>query len=161
MPTLATEPLSSYQRAFEATRCARAALTVDELVVIDLDVLDLVSTILARMPRAEALRESLEKMPRRCHLEALDVLESYALALGHAHVRYMATSRSDSQAIAAVVEDRLRAFTLLVRAYDRVRHAAVFLRWTTEDEGQTYLPSLWKGETGSLACHVAATRKWS
>lgn len=162
MLSSADSSVSTFQRAFEETRAARAALAVEELVAIDLDVLEVVSTILGRLPRARALREEvIQQLGRPEPLAALDALEPYALALGHAHVRYMSTSTSDRETLIAAVEDRQRAFTILAIAYDRVRRAAVYLRWTPEDEGTSYLPSLWEGEVGSLAEHVAATRQWS
>ena len=46
--------------------------------------------------------------------------------------------------VAAAVEDRRRAYTLLVRAYDHARRAVTYLRWT-EGDADAIAPSLWAG----------------
>lgn len=43
---------------------------------------------------------------------------------------------------ADVIDARIRAFNLVVNAYDQVRRAAIFLRWSAED-AKTYIPSLY------------------
>ena len=155
MTSRAQSSVSSYQRAFEETRDARAALAVEELIAVDLDVLETVSVVLGRLPRVHALRAEITQHFRSSTaLVALDALESYALALGHAQVRYMAAPRDDHARLIVAVEDRQRAFTLLALAYDAIRHVAMYLRFTGEDDGEWYLPSLWKGEVGSFAAHV-------
>lgn len=45
-------------------------------------------------------------------------------------------------------EERTRAFTLLVRAYDQVQRAATFIRWGSPD-GDKFLPSLWTNARSS------------
>ena len=46
--------------------------------------------------------------------------------------------------VAAALEDRRRAYTLLVRAYDQARRAVTYLRWT-EGDADAIAPSLWAG----------------
>ena len=49
--------------------------------------------------------------------------------------------------VADAADDRQRAFTLLVKAYDQVRRAATFVRWENDDV-EKYAPSLWAGRGG-------------
>lgn len=46
--------------------------------------------------------------------------------------------------VAAAAEDRQRAFTLVLRAYDEVRRGITYLRWHEEDV-ERIAPSLWAG----------------
>jgi hypothetical protein len=52
-----------------------------------------------------------------------------------------------SATVAAAVEDRQRAYTLLVHAYDQARRAATYLRWV-EGDVDKIVPSLWAGRGG-------------
>jgi hypothetical protein len=52
-----------------------------------------------------------------------------------------------STAETAASDDRLRAYTLLVNAYDQARRAVLYIRWS-EDDGDTIAPSLWAGRGG-------------
>ena len=49
--------------------------------------------------------------------------------------------------VTAAADERTRAYTLLVNAYDEARRAATYLRWNSEDVDQ-WVPSLWKGRGG-------------
>jgi hypothetical protein len=49
-----------------------------------------------------------------------------------------------STAVAAAAEDRQRAYSLLLRAYDQARRAMTYLRWR-EDDVEKIAPSLWAG----------------
>ena len=57
--------------------------------------------------------------------------------------------RTSGEVIKAT-SDRSRAFMLLVRAYDEVRRAAVYLRWH-EGDADTLVPSLYAGRGGRPA----------
>jgi hypothetical protein len=52
-----------------------------------------------------------------------------------------------STTAAAATDDRLRAYTLLVNAYDQARRAASYLRWV-EGDVEKIVPSLWAGRGG-------------
>ena len=49
--------------------------------------------------------------------------------------------------LSSATENRLRAFTLLVRSYDAVRRAIAYLRWRQGDSDH-FAPSLWAGRGG-------------
>lgn len=76
----------------------------------------------------------------------LDEADRLYERLSHAHG---ARSRA-SENITSAADDRVRAFTLLVRAYDQARRAAVFVRWEEED-ADDLVPSLWAGRGGRRA----------
>jgi len=52
---------------------------------------------------------------------------------------------------------RVRAFSLLVRAYDQIRRAVSYLRWD-EDDGDTIAPSLYKGRGARTSSDTAASK---
>ena len=52
-----------------------------------------------------------------------------------------------SSSVAAATDDRQRAYTLLVRAYDQARRAMTYLRWA-ENDADTLVPSLWRDRGG-------------
>jgi len=52
-----------------------------------------------------------------------------------------------STSVASASDDRQRAYTLLVNAYDQARRAAIYLRWS-EGDADKFAPSLWAGRGG-------------
>ena len=60
-----------------------------------------------------------------------------------------------SNTAAAATDDRLRAYTLLVNAYDQARRAASYLRWV-EGDAEKIVPSLWAGRGGRGSSASAA-----
>ena len=55
--------------------------------------------------------------------------------------------QQQSLAVAATTQERQRAYTLLLNAYDEARRAISFLRWR-EDDLEKIAPSLWAGRGG-------------
>jgi hypothetical protein len=80
------------------------ALSVDELLVINVDIPSVVATTLGALPEIRALRAEIEKKLPDFDLAAFDKLEDYAFTLTHAHTRYVsATQPSDD--LAAITEE--------------------------------------------------------
>ena len=61
--------------------------------------------------------------------------------------RAFAERSRQSNAVGEAADDRARAFTLLVNAYDQLRRAAIFVRWE-ENDADKFVPSLWAGRGG-------------
>jgi hypothetical protein len=91
-----------------------AALKVDELVQVNLDVPTAVTTILGVLPEVKALRDHIGQELPAFDLAAFDKLEDYALALSSAQTNYLTATQppDDLQALnaeAAALHDRLLA----------------------------------------------------
>lgn len=233
---------ASFQEAFAATAKDRAALFPDQLATINLDVEQVVATVLGTVPTIHNLRETASKLPD-FDVAQLDALQSYAEALAHAQRIYRGATEpvdvlpelaaraselrdlllADAKVLArrklidgnrlaelqggngylaagsdvgvlvdilrenwstiasksavqateldeadqlferitkanaersqpgrtaiAADDDRRRAYTLVLGAYDQARRAAAFLRWSQQDADKL-VPSLWAGRGG-------------
>ena len=71
----------------------------------------------------------------------LDRAEKISMAL----LRYVGLREQAPTTVAAKIDLRARAFTLLTRSYDQVRRAVTYLRWD-EDDADTVAPSLYAGK---------------
>ena len=88
------------------------------------------------------LRDSWAAVKGKCPIE-----ESELDAADELYRRMTMASASRAQAsekAAAWGDERQRAYTLLVKAYDQARRAALYLRWA-QDDADSVVPSLWKG----------------
>ena len=238
----AVEAMSRSEAAYERLRAEIAALSQEQVVVINLDVPAIVQTGLGVLPEVRAFEAEVKQLPS-FDVSAFEKLEDYAYALLHLHTLYMAASAPPealgdlvARAIAArellladipgfvahghlslrgpneldkslghrgiamdvgrlarvvidawpklqgktsltfeklvefealrdqiiaalglkeqgealeaeVTEQRERAYTLFVRAYDEVRRAISFLRWKQGDVDEI-TPSLYSGKAG-------------
>ncbi len=88
-PIQAPYPQFRYHEALETARADIAAVTV--LRKVNLDVPSAVLTVLGALPRLKGLRAELAALPG-FDGAAFDALETYALAAGHAHVQFQASS---------------------------------------------------------------------
>ena len=70
-----------------------AALSVDELTQVNLDLQAATGTILGVLPEVMALREQLIKELPSFDITQLDKLEDYALALRFAHAAYQTATK--------------------------------------------------------------------
>lgn len=62
-------------------------------------------------------------------------------------IRAYGERSQESTKVTAASDDRQRAFTLLVNAYDQARRAASYVRWS-EGDVDKWVPSLWQGRGG-------------
>ncbi|HYQ02307.1 MAG TPA: hypothetical protein VER96_26715 [Polyangiaceae bacterium] len=94
------------------------------------------------------LRRSWDKIGARTMvtMAELDQAEDVSERLLHA----VAVRENASDVLADAIQKRLQVFTLLVNAYDQVRRAISFLRWTEEDI-EEIAPSLYAGRTRKKA----------
>ncbi len=233
-------PNGRFAEAFAATAAARAALSADEILIVNLDVQAAVATVLGALPNLTMLRESITSELPKFDLAQFDAIQTYAHALAEAHNAYTVAAEptdtlpalaaratelrdvllADTQALVrrghihakrlaelkggngylnagsdvgalvkilrehwstiesntgikaseldegrdlferitiahggrtqpsrtavAADDDRRRAFTLLVNAYQRAREAAAYLR-ARQGDAEKLLPSLWAG----------------
>jgi hypothetical protein len=91
-----------------------AALKVDQLLQVNLDIPTAVTTILGVLPEVRALRERMSKELPAFDLKTFDKLEDYALALSAAQTGYLTATQppDDLQALSAeagALHDRLLA----------------------------------------------------
>jgi hypothetical protein len=132
--------LGPLRGALERVRPEMMALKETELLAINLNPLK--ASIVARgaIPDLMELRPEFIERVVGFEIRNLDLLETYARALIQAHVNYLAqgtTSKVPEGLFREALElrsldraalDRRRAYTLLVRAYNAVRHAVAILR---------------------------------
>jgi len=81
-----------FHAAFDKTAPERAALSADDLVVINLDVPIMVTTVLGSLSRLLALRDEIVEALPKFEIAYIDNLQTYAQALAHAHVVYRAAA---------------------------------------------------------------------
>lgn len=77
--------------AFDKTAAARAALSVEDLVAINLDVQVALTTVMGTLPRIAAFRDEMVQLPA-FDITNVDKLTTYAEALAHAQAAYLAAS---------------------------------------------------------------------
>lgn len=85
------------------------------------------------------MRERWSEIAKRGHTGLAEILEAEQLA---SRIRRSHAARAEqSLTMAAAREGRLRAFTLLVRAYDQTRRAVTYVRWNAGDADK-FVPPL-------------------
>jgi hypothetical protein len=83
----------TFQASFDATAGERAAIHPTALMPINIDVSIALTTVMGTLPHLAAIRDAIvEHMPKH-DMESFDMLETYAEALAHANVAYLAASR--------------------------------------------------------------------
>ncbi len=91
------------------------------------------------------LRDAWPAIEGKCAIEHRELDRAERLA---AHVLRVFGLRGQGPVLLSnATENRLRAFTLLVRTYDAVRRAIAYLRWR-EGDAEQFAPSLWAGRGG-------------
>jgi hypothetical protein len=235
----------AFHTAYDATAKDRAAIEASEVLIVNLDIQQAITTVLGALPRIKVLRPEIVALPQ-FEVGPFDAIEAYARALAYAQTVYLAASTtqealpalveravgirdllvSDATALArrglldskrladlkggagylnvasdlgvlvrmlrerwsevatksaiqvaeldeaeqifehitlavaertqqstravAASDDRQRAFTLLIKAYDQARRAVTYLRWDHHDIDKI-APSLWAGRGGRSA----------
>lgn len=94
---------------------------------------------------ASAFRESWARIEGKCALGPADL--DHAERLAARLLRVAGLREQGPVQMAATAELRQRAFTAFCRAYDQVRRAVIFLRWSEGDAG-SIAPSLYAGRGG-------------
>ncbi len=90
----------AYQRALPAAR----ALTLAELVTINIDVPTAVTTVIGKLPQVRGLRDAIVRAMPTLELVNIDQLETYTLATAHAHALYLSAS-APSEGLARLTAD--------------------------------------------------------
>lgn len=91
------------------------------------------------------LRENWQKVSANSGISAAELDSAEALS-ERLTIAYAGRSQGTTK-LAEASDDRQRAFTLFVNAYDQARRAVTFLHWG-EDVADKLVPSLWKGRGG-------------
>lgn len=91
---------------------------------------------------AALLRERWEQIAGKTALQLSEL--DRAELLGEELVKAIASRDKGQAAASEVTQQRLRTFTLFVRAYDQVRRAVGYLRWNEADV-ESVVPSLYAG----------------
>lgn len=94
---------------------------------------------------ARIFRENWNEVSQKSAIQASEVDEAERI-FEQVTLAYAARARQPAQMLTAT-EDRQRAFTLLLRAYDETRRAVTYLRWR-EGDADKIAPSLWAGRGG-------------
>jgi len=115
-PVLPPDSSRNAAIAFERVKDEMAALHADELVRINVDIPRAVATALGALPALIALRPTIVKTLPTFPLEAIDKLETYALAAYYAHIVSLSGDEADNEYAALVEEATALRRTLLVAA---------------------------------------------
>ena len=91
------------------------------------------------------LRENWQKVSANSGIKPAELDSAEALS-ERLTMAYAARSQGTTK-LTEASDDRQRAFTLFVNAYDQARRAVTFLHWG-EDVADKLVPSLWKGRGG-------------
>ncbi len=91
MPENAAE--YQFQEAYEKVVDELKAVASSDYVSINTDVPTAVTTVLGAVPRVQSLRPKVVADLPNLDIARFDKLETYAMALGHAHARYMGASQ--------------------------------------------------------------------
>jgi hypothetical protein len=81
------------EAAFDQLLAEITAVPESELLQLNLDVLEVVTTVLGRLPMIRAMREEIDATFKRFDLARFDKLERYALALSHAHTLWRSSAQ--------------------------------------------------------------------
>jgi hypothetical protein len=92
------------------------ALSLDELVAINLDVPSAVATTLGSLPEIRAVRPQIVEHLPKFDLVAFDKLEDYALALNYANAQYLTANQPPDDLDAVLTEGTTLRETLLIDA---------------------------------------------
>jgi hypothetical protein len=101
------------------------ALSVDELLLITVDIQSAISTTLGALPEIRALRTEIEQQLKEFDFSAFDKLEDYAFALNHAHTKYASATQPADDFEAITVEATALRDTLLGDARTLARRGLV------------------------------------
>jgi hypothetical protein len=101
-----------YREAYENALPAANALSVEELIAVNIDVPTSVTTAIGALPEILALRASVAKDLPNFDIKWFDQLETYTRATGHAHALYMG-SAAPPEAILALNEQGVTLRDLL------------------------------------------------
>jgi hypothetical protein len=101
------------------------ALSVDELLLITLDIPSAISTTLGALPEIRALRAEIERQLKEFDFTAFDKLEDYAFALNYAHTKYASATQPADDFEAITVEGTALRDTLLGDARTLARRGLV------------------------------------
>jgi hypothetical protein len=91
---------------------------------------------------ASVLRDGWTRVQGKSGTQLEEVQRADEIAAGI--LRTVGLREQGTIAVAAATDNRLRAFTLFMNAYDQVRRAASYLRWV-EDDADKIAPSLYAG----------------
>lgn len=93
---------------------------------------------------AKVFIKSWNEIQNKVGFSAADV--ERAAKIGQRLIRVVGLREQATQAVEEATDIRLRAYTMLLRAYDEVRRAVTFLRWSHND-ADAIAPSLFAGRT--------------
>lgn len=115
-PVLAPGSSRNAAVAFELVKDEMASLDADELARINVDIPRAVATVLSALPALLALRPTIARDLPTFPLDALDKLETYALAAFYAHVVSLSGDEADGEYATLVDEATALRRALLVAA---------------------------------------------
>ena len=92
-PMPGSADVSRFEEAFNQLRDEIRAVAPSDYVMINIDVPSAITTVLGSLPAIRALRPRVVAELSQFDVARFDNLETYALALGHAHAGYMAASQ--------------------------------------------------------------------
>ncbi len=87
------EQSTTFATSLEKTAKARASLSADALVPINIDIPSAFISVMAAVPRINAMRAAIVEHAPMIDIDAIDHLEMYAQALGEANGIYLAASQ--------------------------------------------------------------------
>jgi hypothetical protein len=94
---------------------------------------------------AQAFRNSMEAVQGKCATTPAQLLRAEQIAL--LLLKLAGIQEQGPGKVASASDNRSRAFTLFVKAYDQIRRAVTYLRWK-ENDVEDIAPSLYAGRGG-------------
>lgn len=120
-----TEDVTPFNEAYLSHLAEFQALKAEELVVVNLDIATVVTTVLGSLPEILALAPEISEQLPKFDLGRVQALESYAMALSHANTLYLLATQPPDALQALVEEGTSLRETLLTDATALARRGLI------------------------------------
>jgi len=122
---LNVEDVTPFKEAYERHLPEFQALSVDELVIVNVDISLVVTTVLGSLPEILALAPEIAEQLPKFDLARIKNLESYAMALSHANTLYLLANQPPDALQALIDEGTKLRETLLADANALARRGSI------------------------------------
>lgn len=122
-PLTTSAPSAPFTTALEKTAKARASLSAHALLPVNLDIPSTFITVMAAVPRINAMRAAFVEHTPTLDIAAIDQLETYARALGEANGIFLATSKASD--LTALFDRGVELRALLVSDAQALAHRGI------------------------------------
>jgi hypothetical protein len=123
-PMPGKDEVSRFQEAYDKLRAEVQGVQPSDYSIINVDIPNAITTVLGALPGIRALRPRIVAELSQFDIARFDKLETYALALGHAHAGYMAASQP-SESLEALSEEATDLRDLLLSDATALAHRSL------------------------------------